>query len=44
MDYGNGTYRFTFSAEIPGAQVDIRIQAIDARGVFVQVQEALSEG
>ena len=32
MDYGNGTYRFTFSADIPGAQVDVRIQAIDVRG------------
>ena len=44
MDYGNGTYRFTFSADIPGAQVDVRIQAIDVRGIFVQAQEALSEG
>ncbi len=44
MDYGNGTYRFTFSTNIPGAQVDIRMQAIDVRGVFVQAQEALSEG
>ncbi len=44
MDYGNGTYRFTFSANIPGAQVDIRMQVIDMRGVFVQAQEALSEG
>ena len=44
MDYGNGTYRFTFSANIPGAQVDIRMQAIDVRGVFVQAQESLSEG
>jgi len=44
MDYGNGTYRFTFSANIPGAQVDIRMQVIDVRGVFVQAQEALSEG
>ena len=44
MDYGNGTIRFTFSAEIPGAQVDIRMQVIDLRGVFVQAQETLSEG
>ena len=44
MDYGNGTYRFTFSANIPGAQVDVRMQAFDMRGVFVQAQEALSEG
>ncbi len=44
MDYGNGTYRFTFSANSPGAQVDIRMQAIDVRGVFVQAQESLSEG
>jgi len=44
MDYGNGTYRFTFSAEVPGAQVDVRIQATDARGVLVQAQESLQEG
>ena len=44
MDFGNGTYTFTFSADIPGAQVDIRMQGIDERGVFVQAQEALSEG
>lgn len=44
MDYGNGTYRFTFSANIPGAQVDIRFQASDLRGVFVQAQESLAEG
>ena len=44
MDYGNGTIRFTFSVDIPGAQVDIRMQAIDERGVFVQAQETLSEG
>ncbi len=44
IDYGNGTYRFTFSANIPGAQFDIRMQAIDVRGVFVQAQESLSEG
>jgi len=43
-DYGNGTYRFTFSADIPGAPVDVRMQAFDVRGVFVQAQEALSEG
>jgi hypothetical protein len=44
MDYGNGTYRYTFSADIPGALVDIRMQAIDAREVFVQTWETLSEG
>jgi hypothetical protein len=43
-DYGNGTYRFTFSADVPGAQVDARIQALDTRGVFVQAQETLAEG
>jgi len=44
IDYGNGTYRFTFSADIPGAQVNIRIQAIDERGIFVQTEETFSEG
>jgi hypothetical protein len=43
-DYGNGTYRFTFSANIPGAQVDVRMQAFDMRGVFVEAQETLSGG
>jgi hypothetical protein len=44
MDYGNGTYRFSFSVNLPGDQVDIRMQAIDLRGIFVQAQEDLAEG
>jgi len=44
MDYGNGTYGFTFSAVVPGNQIDIRIQVNDLRGVFVQAQETLVEG
>jgi hypothetical protein len=43
MDYGNGTYRFTFSAVVPGNQIDIRMQVNDLSGVFVQAQETLVE-
>ncbi|MCW3990824.1 MAG: hypothetical protein NWE88_12210 [Candidatus Bathyarchaeota archaeon] len=44
MDYGNGTYRFTFSAEVPGNQINIRMRVNDVRGVFVEAQETLVEG
>jgi len=44
MDYGNGTYEFAFSADVPGSQVEIRVRVIDMRGVFVEAQEALFEG
>lgn len=44
MDYGNGTYRFTFSADVPGEQIDIRMRINDVRGVFVEAQETLVEG
>jgi hypothetical protein len=44
MDYGNGTYRFTFSVVVPGNQIDIRMRVNDERGVFVQAQETLVEG
>jgi hypothetical protein len=44
LDYGNGTYRFTFSADAPGSQVDIRMRVNDVRGVFVEAQEILFEG
>jgi len=43
-DYGNGTYRFTFSAEVPGNQINIRMRVNDVRGVFVEAQETLVEG
>ena len=44
MDYGNGTYRFTFSAEVPGNQINIRMRVNDMRGVFIEAQETLVEG
>ncbi len=44
MDYGNGTYRFTFSVLVPGNQINIRMLVNDMRGVFVEAQETLSEG
>jgi hypothetical protein len=43
MDYGNGTYRFLFSADVPGSQIEIRMQINDMRGVFVEAQETLVE-
>jgi hypothetical protein len=44
LDYGNGTYGFTFSADVPGNQIDIRVRTNDLRGVFVEAQESLFEG
>lgn len=44
MDYGNGTYRFIFSASVPGNRITIRMRVNDIRGVFVEAQETLSEG
>jgi len=44
MDYGNGTYRFTFSALVPGNKITIHMRINDMRGVFVEAQETLSEG
>lgn len=43
-DFGNGTYRYSFVDTIPGAQVQIRAEAYDRRGVFVQAETSLDEG
>jgi len=43
LDYGNGTYLYTFSDTIPGIQVLVRVQTYDARGVFVQAEATLTE-
>ncbi len=45
LDYGNGTYLYTFTDTIPGSQVPVRVQAYDLRGVFVQARaRARDEG
>ncbi|GAG14545.1 unnamed protein product, partial [marine sediment metagenome] len=44
LDYGNGTYLYTFSETIPGNQVPVRVQTHDFRGVFVQAEATLTEG
>lgn len=44
-DYGNGTYRFSFSDKLPAvSEIIIRVQAYDRRGVFVQADATLFEG
>lgn len=44
LDYGNGTYVYTFTDTIPGIQVPVRIQTNDIRGIFVQTEITLTEG
>lgn len=44
VDYGNGTYHYTFTDTIPGNQVPVRVQTYDERGVFVQAEATLTEG
>jgi hypothetical protein len=44
LDYGNGTYLFSFTDTIPGIQVPVRIQVNDSRGIFVQAEVNLTEG
>jgi hypothetical protein len=44
QDYGNGTYLYTFTDEVPGSQVQVRAQVYDLRGVYVRAENSLSEG
>jgi len=44
QDFGNGTYRYSFTDTLPGAQVQVRAQAYDRRDIFVQAEASLSEG
>ncbi len=44
IDYGNGTYRHTFSDSIEGETVSVRVKIYDLRGVFVQAEATLTEG
>jgi hypothetical protein len=41
-DYGNGTYAYSFIVNFPGSQVQVRMQAYDRRGIFVQAEDALT--
>ena len=41
--FGNGTYRYSFTDDIPGVRVQVRFQAYDRRGVFVQAEAILRE-
>ena len=44
QDFGNGTYRYSFTDAIPGNQVQVRVQVHDRRGIYVQAEASLSEG
>lgn len=44
FDFGNGTYRYTFTDVIPGNQVPVRALIYDKRGIFVQAEVPLAEG
>jgi len=41
-DYGNGTYRFSFSDELPVSEIIIRVQAYDCRGISVQADASFT--
>jgi len=43
LDYGNGTYRCSFIDVIPDTPIQVRVQASDRRGVFVQAEASLPE-
>ena len=44
QDFGNGTYVYTFTDDVPGSPVQIRAQVYDVRGVYVRVENSLGEG
>jgi hypothetical protein len=44
QDYGNGTYLYTFTDDVPGSQVQVRAQVYDLRGVYVRAENSLGEG
>jgi hypothetical protein len=43
-DHGNGTYTYTFTADIPGSEVPVRFMVHDKRGVYVIAEVTLNEG
>jgi len=44
QDHGNGTYTYTFTADIPGSDVPVRFMVHDRRGVYVMAEVTLNEG
>lgn len=42
-DYGNGTYLYSFSADIPGTTVEVSAHVYDQRGVYVQANTTCTE-
>ncbi len=43
LEYGNGTYRYSFIDIIPDTPILVRVQAFDRRGIFVQAEADLFE-
>lgn len=44
QDHGNGTYTYTFTADISGSDVAVRFMVHDKRGVYVMTEVTLNEG
>lgn len=44
LDYGNGTYRYTFTDIISGNSVPVRCLVYDYRGILVKAEATLKEG
>jgi hypothetical protein len=42
-DHGNGTYRYEFTAQVPGPEIEVRIQVYDRKGVFVEAEATFTE-
>ncbi|UCD45036.1 MAG: hypothetical protein JSV27_00560 [Candidatus Bathyarchaeota archaeon] len=42
-DHGNGTYRYGFTAQVPGPEIEVRIQVYDRKGVFVEAEVTFTE-
>jgi hypothetical protein len=42
MDYGNGTYRYYFEANIPGS-VEVRVEIYDRRDLYIQTEATLPQ-
>ncbi|HUS78154.1 MAG TPA: DUF2341 domain-containing protein [Patescibacteria group bacterium] len=44
QDYKNGTYSCTFTDDVAGAQVPVRLEVYDRRGMYVVAEATLPEG
>ena len=44
QDHGNGTYTYTFTADISGGDVPVRLTVHDRRGIYVMAEVTLNEG